>query len=219
MSEISYVNFPFKARYYSSAEVNEKTKYLCIAFHGYGQLAKYFIKDFESLGPEHVAIVPEGLHRFYREGMSGRVVASWMTKEDRLTDIENQSNYLNGILSLVQEMIKGQNIKIWVLGFSQGVATAMRWMVSNNIEIEKAIFWAGSIPDDIVSKDVERVFKNIKCFSVIGDKDPFFQRKAIEKQEELEKDYSLTIEKIEFDGEHKIIPSVLKSIVQQKIES
>ena len=76
---IGGANYQSASFHNTSFEVNENTKYLCIAFHGYGQLAKYFIRDFESLGPEHVAIVPEGLHRFYREGMSGRVVASWMT--------------------------------------------------------------------------------------------------------------------------------------------
>lgn len=219
MSELAYVNFPFKARFYSSGEINDDTKFICIAFHGYGQLAKYFIRDFEALGPKHVTIVPEGLHRFYREGMSGRVVASWMTKEDRLTDIENQSSYLNAIISLVKKRIENRDIKIWVLGFSQGVATVMRWMVSNTTNIEKAIFWAGSIPEDLPKEKVESSFDSVQCYSVIGDNDPYFQASTLSKQEELEKEYSISIEKIKFKGEHRINALVLKDIVKQKIES
>jgi len=219
MSELNYVDFKYKARYYTSGHINDNTKYLCIAFHGYGQLAKYFIKDFESLGDEHITIMPEGLHHFYKEGMSGRVVASWMTKEDRLTDIENQSNYINEVLSQVKEEVKGKDVKIWILGFSQGVATAMRWIVNNRVDIDSAIFWAGSLPEDLEVNEVSKAFKNIKCYSVIGDKDPFFQNASLQKQKELENKYSLDIEKLSFDGEHKVMPMVLKEIVKEQIES
>ena len=34
-------------------------------------------------------MAPEGLSRFYLEGFSGKVGATWMTREDRLNDIDN----------------------------------------------------------------------------------------------------------------------------------
>jgi hypothetical protein len=69
-------------RYFTIGDI-EKAKYLLIALHGYGQLSSYFGKKFEDLPNEFFIVIPEGMHRFYLDGTSGRVGASWMTKEAR----------------------------------------------------------------------------------------------------------------------------------------
>lgn len=85
--------------------------------HGYGQLSEYFIKGFENLDPnEHYVIAPEGLHRFYLRGTSGRVGASWMTKEERLDDINDYVKYLDQVYDEVID--SNLNQKIIVLGLS-----------------------------------------------------------------------------------------------------
>ncbi len=89
-------NFIFiskKARYWTLGNPNsEKIIYV---LHGYGQLAEYFIKNFEPLVELGFYVVaPEGTQRFYLNGTSGRVGASWMTKELREIDIEENNNYL-----------------------------------------------------------------------------------------------------------------------------
>jgi hypothetical protein len=56
--------------------------------HGYGQLAKTFIRRFEPImDAQTLVVAPEGLSRFYWGGFDGPVVASWMTREDRLDEI------------------------------------------------------------------------------------------------------------------------------------
>ena len=100
------IEFLFKARYYKSGPITESTRQIWIAFHGYGQLARFFARRFEKL-TQHgiVVIVPEGLSRFYLSELteSGRkdnkVGATWMTSENRLTDISNYLDYLNKIYS------------------------------------------------------------------------------------------------------------------------
>ena len=69
------------AHYVSLGELNRETKEIWIVCHGYGQLAKFFIRKFKILQKESVYIVaPQGFHKFYLKGFSGRVGASWMTK-------------------------------------------------------------------------------------------------------------------------------------------
>ncbi|MBK6951958.1 MAG: hypothetical protein IPH24_07885 [Crocinitomicaceae bacterium] len=88
------------ARYFSHG--NPQAKNLVVVLHGYGQLASYFIQKFEFLDPEnYYVIAPEGLHRFYLNGTSGRVGASWMTKENREDDITNYLLYLNALLEKI----------------------------------------------------------------------------------------------------------------------
>src|SRR5690554_3872961 len=48
------------------------------------------------------------MHRFYRKGTQGRVGASWMTKEARLDDIEDNHKYLD---KLAEHLLKGKSYK------------------------------------------------------------------------------------------------------------
>src|ERR1051325_8249497 len=110
------------ARYFILGDAGASSVW-CVC-HGYAQLASYFIKNFEPLNNgDNMIVAPEGLHRFYWQGYSGRVVASWMTKEDRLDDINDYVNFLDEVHNDVMKEFKGKKVKVNVLGFSQGVAT------------------------------------------------------------------------------------------------
>ena len=50
------------AHYATYGEISNSTKYFILACHGYGQLAKHFIKKFDILASEEVFVLaPEGL--------------------------------------------------------------------------------------------------------------------------------------------------------------
>ena len=110
---------------YFSISGKEKPRDLLITLHGYGQLAAYFIKKFNTCPDNYDILAPEGPHRFYKNGYSGRVGASWMTKEAREDDIEDNLHWLN--LWLSEHLRSNHYEKIILLGFSQGGATAARW--------------------------------------------------------------------------------------------
>ena len=60
-------------RYYTCGDISKATR-LLVVLHGYGQSAFFFLKKFEFLVAKGYFIVaPEGMHRFYLEGTSGRV--------------------------------------------------------------------------------------------------------------------------------------------------
>ena len=124
-------------RYTVFPETPTKGKTLVIVLHGYGQLTEFFSKKFQELGNEFVVICPEGMHRFYLEGTSGRVGASWMTKEWREQDIIENINALNGLVESIVKQL--EPVKIIVVGFSQGVATAARWIQNSVVKIDKFI--------------------------------------------------------------------------------
>ncbi|MEL6276926.1 MAG: phospholipase, partial [Bacteroidota bacterium] len=73
------------AHFYTLGEPSANVKRMWFACHGYGQLASTFIRKFDQLaGAEDYVVAPEGLSRFYWQGFTGKVVASWMTSADRL---------------------------------------------------------------------------------------------------------------------------------------
>jgi len=214
MAKAEYLNIELKTRYYSIGNLNENTKIILFAFHGYGQLAAYFGKHFEKLGSEYFVVIPEGLHRFYIKGTEGRVGASWMTKEDRETDILNQSTYLNSLLNGIN-VSHHTNAKLCILGFSQGVATAMRWIIRNNIKIDAFINWAGSIPNDLPVVEVTKAFEELRMQIIIGDKDPYFNDKVHEHLLACINNYKLSVDFQNFDGEHKMEAELLKLILKK----
>ena len=214
MTLAKYLNVTLKTRYYSIGELDDNTKIILFVFHGYGQLAGYFGKHFEKLGSEYFVVIPEGLHRFYVSGTEGRVGASWMTKEDREVDIENQSMYLNSLLKQLN-VSDHPNAKLYVLGFSQGVATAMRWIIRNNIKIDAFINWAGSIPHDLDTEKVEKAFDRLSMQIIIGDKDPYFKEEVRENLLAWIEKYKLSVDFHSFDGEHKMNAQLLKLILKK----
>ena len=95
-----HVNISIKAPYYVSNKLTDQTENIWLVCHGSGQLAMYFLKKFDGLDKEkNFIIAPQGLSKFYQENnnFSGRVGATWMTKEDRLTEIDNQQAMINSI--------------------------------------------------------------------------------------------------------------------------
>jgi len=196
------------ARYFVLGTPSEKIKNIWFVCHGYGQLAKYFIKWFEPIVNENTLIIaPEGLSRFYWNGFSGNVAASWMTKEDRLTDIEDYVQYLDKVAKEVLTEVKNVNINI--LGFSQGASTATRWMALGKTTPTNLILWAGSFPDDIDYQLNKEIFKNFKLSLIIGDKDELFSETVIqEKISELES-RGVQFEINRYEGGHKVLPKPL----------
>lgn len=166
------------ARYFTYGENVDRAETVWFVLHGYGQLAKYFVRRFEPLDPvKNFVVAPEGLHRFYLEGFSGRVGASWMTKEARLDDIEDYIGYLSEVYD--QVLGNHSNSRIVGLGFSQGVATLARWMALGDRHFDAAVFWAGSFPPDLDPIAAKQALAHLKVFVATGDEDPFINEKSL----------------------------------------
>jgi len=143
--------------------------------HGYGQLAEYFIRKFQRQADEGWNIVaPEGGHRFYLKGTSGRVGASWMTKEERISDIADHVRFLDLVRAQCPFSESGPQV---LLGFSQGVATALRWVSqgqSKPSEWSGLLAHSGVIPPDL--SDTDSRFHSAPALQLItGNADPYIR--------------------------------------------
>lgn len=208
-----YIQINYKASYFTYGNLSETTKYIWFVCHGYGQLAKYFIRKFHVLNPdEYFVIAPEGLHRFYLNGHSGRVGASWMTKEDRLTDIENYIQFLDCVYT---ENIKNTKAKIILLGFSQGAATASRWAAMGKSKIDKLILWAGVFPPDLPFENSLNKINQLNPLLVIGNKDEFISAEEIQDKIKWLDSEKINYQLHTFEGKHDIDGNVLLEISQK----
>lgn len=200
------------ARYFMSGPIDKNTKSVWVVVHGYAQHAQYFLQKFEPLfDAGHVFVAPEGLSRFYLRGSSGRVVASWMTSEDRLDEINDYVAYLDQVADDLQ---LPANIPLNVLGFSQGVATVSRWITLGNINPQRVILYAGVFPPDLDPVFTGKKWNNVRIDVFIGDKDEYYAvndfRTAYEGLQKA--GHAITLH--EFEGGHEIIPAVLRNLME-----
>jgi len=198
-------------RYVQYGTITENSILLYV-LHGYGQLPEYFSRKFLPLSDRVVLIAPEGMHRFYLNGTSGRVGASWMTKESREDDIKDNIRFLDRLDAKLTEKI--EPYKRIVLGFSQGGATAARWKASGQTTIDNLIMWAAIFPPDLENETFP-LEKNKHHFA-IGDQDPYFTDDQ-DKQTcnfYAQKNFSIHC----FSGVHDIDKEVFNTVLKTCIE-
>lgn len=186
------------AHYYCLGN-DKNPKNIWFVLHGYGYLASKFIKYFEALDSNNnLIIAPEGLSYFYINGVNGKVGASWMTKEHREDEIEDYMNYLNNLYNLILKSYPNTSVNI--LGFSQGGATASRWLMNNKIKCNHFILWASVFPDDITIE-----FPRCSTIFIIkGTKDEYVSEERFETLEKILISKKLNYKKIVFEGKHII---------------
>ncbi|MEN9743952.1 MAG: hypothetical protein RLZZ65_1757 [Bacteroidota bacterium] len=202
-----YSAFSVKRRFFCN-ELSGKSQ-IIIALHGYGQLAQYFSRKFTNLDATYGLLIPEGPHRFYLEGSSGRVGASWMTKEWREQDIEENTRYLTELIEKVK--VENKDASFILLGFSQGGATAARLYQARPDLFEQLILWASVFPPDV---SVQVFKKAEKLHFALGDQDPYFI--ADNKEDAIQTYKALGFKIHQFEGKHDIDAPALNGILLSK---
>ena len=183
------------------------SKNLLVTLHGYGQLAAFFIKKFNACSNDYTILAPEGPHRFYKNGYSGRVGASWMTKEAREDDIKDNINWLTEWLK--DHLKENKYDKIILLGFSQGGATAARWYYNNPNLFDQLILWASVFPPDISKPKIKLPNNNLY---VVGKNDEFINDEM--RLNEVKFYQNIGFDTHVYDGNHDIDPFVIQQILK-----
>jgi len=193
------VSFNQKATYYREGN----GKKLLYVLHGYGQLAKFFIRKFQPAKErDYTILAPEGQHYFYLDGTSGRVGASWMTKQNREQDIQNYIAYLDAVHA--ELTAEKQWDEIVVLGFSQGVATAFRWLAHSDIKPSKFLICSGLVPPDVDLQIKKTIFDPIKMTYFSGVNDPYRTEDSVKEFYDAVASSKLDMELVNFDGVHEV---------------
>lgn len=207
------------ARYTVLGAPVESAQCIWFVLHGYGQLATRFIRKFAGAIPANTCVVaPEALSRFYVEmpRVDGRhlqrVGATWMTREAREDDIADTLAWLD----LVYRDVMPQALpaaRVGVLGFSQGVATATRWIVSGSVCPEAFVAWAGRPAHDVPDAQLATALANATVTFACGDADEFLNA-------EQQQDVVATLQRIQphaamapFAGGHHLDGPLLSSLL------
>lgn len=197
------------ARYFTLGDP-AGARHVWFALHGYGQLASAFIGYLDTMNTgDRLIVAPEALSRFYLEEGRGPIGASWMTKEDRKHEIEDYVRYLDAVYNEVRA--KGPpGARYYVLGFSQGVATAARWMDFGVPVFAGTCFWAGSLPPDLSVAGAE--FAGNKVAIVAGNSDSYLSADWRKREMERFSSLNAVVREFSFHGGHRLDRAVLAEV-------
>lgn len=208
-----HISVPRSARYYTIGGDPRTAPELWFVLHGYGQLAGRFLRHFVPLaGPQRAVVAPEGLSRFYLEGDArDKVGASWMTREDRLTEIDDYVHYLDVVFAEVTRERRTSG-GITVLGFSQGTATAARWLVGGQSRADRLILWGGEVPPDLDLDQARQQWTHTTVLFVVGSEDRFITPKVLARDEQRLTQAGIAYRVERFAGGHEIQEEVLSRV-------
>lgn len=199
------------AHYAKLGEAGPHIRKIWIVTHGYGQLSKTFINRFHAvMDEETLVIAPEGLSRFYWGGFDGPVVASWMTREDRLDEIADFCNMLD---QLYQHYVPQchPEVEIILLGFSQGTATQVRWIMRSFPKFDYLILWAGQLPEDLDYRPHLAYFEDKQLHAAYGSDDPFLTDERKKLMNDILQESGLSFTLFSYEGKHKVDKQALVS--------
>ncbi len=205
------VSYNITNSYCTLNERTSKTKNVWIVFHGIGYLSKYFMKYFKGLDPEeNYIIAPQASSKYYLNGKYTHVGASWFTKDNTQREVENAMNYLDALYK-TEEL--GSAEKIIVLGYSQGVSVATRWVARKKINASQLILCSGGLPKELEPNDFLHL-KETKVTMIYGTSDPYMDEARLQNEKiKLHELFPKNITVIPFEGVHEMKPSIINSLV------
>ena len=196
--------------------LTEKTKNIWLVFHGIDYLSRYFINYFSKLNAaENYIIAPQAPSKYYQGKDFKHVGASWLTRENTRGDSQNILNYIDAVY---ENELKGFTQKLIVLGYSQGVSIATRWVASRKIPCDILVLHSGGIPNELNAADFGHLKSTTSVFYLYGNKDQYITE-ARETEEKL-KGNKLFQDRLKvdvFDGTHEVNTDFIEKLAANSL--
>ena len=218
------------ARYVVLGPEDGPVREVWVACHGYGQLATYFARHFRSPAEGRLVVVPEALNRFYLDGPGAgarytRVGATWMTREEREADIADVTRYLDDVLvaACARADADPVSVPLGVLGFSQGTATASRWLALSPLlarrrrRADRLVVWGGGLAHDLDL--AEDWLAEVPLTLVAGDRDEIATPGRTVRQEERLRQAGVDYRLVRYDGGHRLHETTLAAVMESGARS
>ena len=107
---------------------------------------------------------------------------------------------------LVAEKIPN-DLNFIVMGFSQGVSVATRWLAIRAIPCTSLILYAGEVPREFSSEDFKHV-SDVQLY--VGNQDPYITDNIVTAEKAyLSELFGDKIDFTIFNGKHEVLPELL----------
>ena len=159
-------------------------------------------------------MAPEGLSRFYHEDHK-QVGASWMTREDRVNEMDDYVRYLDLVHEQLSEVLGSDALRMVVLGYSQGAATAARWAVRGRANVSHLVLWGAALPPELDDDDSLAPLKGMRVTLVAGSRDRLFPESARDEQRARLSRHGVSFSELGFDGGHRLDDDTLLQLANE----
>ncbi|MCK0109579.1 esterase [Flavobacteriaceae bacterium S0825] len=190
--------------------LTSKTKNMWFVCHGMGYLSRYFLKYFKELNPdENYIIAPQAQSKYYIQPAFKHVGASWLTKENTVKETDNVMHYFDAVFE-AENIPKDKNLI--VVGYSQGVSVAMRYLATRQLQCSQLVLMSGGIPKELRKKDFE--FLKAQVTLIYGTADEYLsnERMELEKTRAFEL-FGNNLNINPFEGKHIVNVELINNLV------
>ena len=148
MTDVRSVETPTHGRVLVAASTSAAPAGWIVGFHGYAQSADDMLADLAAIpgADRWHRVSVQALNRFYSRS-EDRVIANWMTRQDRELAIADNITYVERVVEHV--VAPGAASRLIFAGFSQGVAMAYRAALLGRRPAAGVIALGGDIPPEI----------------------------------------------------------------------
>jgi predicted esterase len=209
------------ARYATLGPDDGGARDVWFVLHGQGQLAARFLQHFAPLDDgRRLLVAPEALSRYYVDrpraggGAAPRIGACWMTREDRESEINDYVSYLDALAARLFERAPAGEVRVTVLGFSQGAATATRWVALGRAPAHRLVCWGGALAHDVALGAGGAGLRGARLTLVAGTRDELATPDAVAAEQERLRALGVPFDVLEYDGGHHIDAATLAALAR-----
>ncbi|MEM7084618.1 MAG: esterase [Bacteroidota bacterium] len=203
MNSEKRVSYTTQNTYSTFGHYSSKTKNIWLVFHGMGHLSRYFMWHFNSLNPEeNYVIAPQAPSKYYQGTDYKHVGASWLTREDTVEETKNVLQYVDAVWKAEKPT---SMTRLIVVGYSQGVSIATRWLASRKMVCDHLVLHSGGIPNELRETDFQYLPQTAKVTFLYGNEDPYITPERL--KEETKKGRFLFGDRLNitvFNGAHEV---------------
>lgn len=168
-----------------------------VGFHGYAQTAEDMMAELQQIpgADRWTKVSIQALHPFYIRGDS-KVVASWMTRQDRELAIADNIAYVHKAL----EHVHTQHSALVYLGFSQGAAMAYRAALHSPHPVSGIVALGGDIPPEL-KEDESLTWPPVLVG--VGDREEWYAGEKLDTDLAFLTGRTIPHQIVRFDGGHE----------------
>jgi len=205
--EISYTT---TNSYSTLNRLTNKTKTVWFVCHGMSYLSRYFLRYFEGLNSdENYIIAPQAQSKYYIPPKFKHVGASWLTKENTLKETENVMRNFDAVFEAEQ---LPEHLNLIVLGYSQGVSVAMRYLAKRQLQCSQLVIHSGGIPKELTSGDFKFLKANVSL--IYGTEDEFLNEdRIVQETKRAQELFENNVTIMPFEGKHVVNVELIKTLV------
>ncbi|EGV44982.1 esterase [Bizionia argentinensis JUB59] len=207
--EISYTT---TNSYATLNTLTASTKNVWFVCHGMGFLSRYFLRYFQALSAEeNYIIAPQAQSKYYIPPKFKHVGSSWLTKENTVKETENIMRYFDSVLEA--EAIP-EDVNLIVLGYSQGVSVATRYLVKRQLKCAQLVLHSGGIPKELTENDFDYLSETTKVSLIYGDSDEYLNDERMNYEEKRAQElFGKRLQLVPFQGKHEVNVEIINSLV------